>query len=260
LKLARDYVEPSVDAFLSRLETLEKAVADGAVVPLAPPREEKVEFEIAKQESGKLVGEAGTKEDVVILSEAKPEAEDTADDQGESAELATLAAQWSRIMQDLKERKQASAEAVFRMARPAGFYDNVLELEFPAEHEYFLDIAGYPKHVSELQKVLEERLGIRPRLEFRAVGSDGAAREGADNMGVSPARSLSPQEVPKTAPEAEPPFDEGTEDTDAALGSSTDSITNEEAAEEARADDTIQDPREVFMMARERFGIGDSGK
>ena len=257
LKLARDYVEPSVDAFLSRIETLEKAVADGAVVQLAPPREEKVEFEIAEQESGKLVGEAGSKEDVEILIEAKPETEDPVDDQGKSAELATLAAQWSRIMQDLKERKQASAEAVFRMARPAAFYDNVLELEFPAEHEYFLDIAGYPKHVSELQKVLEERLGIRPRLEFRVVGSDSASREGADNMDVPPARSLSPQEVPKTTPEVEPPFSES---ADAALGPSTDSSTNEEAAEEARADDTIQDPREVYMMARERFGIGDSGK
>src|ERR687884_186180 len=72
LKLARDYVEPSVDAFLSRLETLEKAVADGAVGQLAPPREEKGEFEIAEQESGKLVGEAGSTEDVEILIEAKP--------------------------------------------------------------------------------------------------------------------------------------------------------------------------------------------
>lgn len=160
-------------------------------------------------------------------------------------------------MQDLKERKQASAEAVFRMARPAAFYDSVLELEFPAEHEYFLDIAGYPKHVSELQKVLEERLGIRPRLEFRVVGSDGAAREGADNMDVPPARSLSPQEVPETTPEVKPPFGES---ADAALGPSTDSSTKEEVAEEARADDTVQDPREVYMMARERFGIGGSSK
>jgi hypothetical protein len=162
-------------------------------------------------------------------------------------------------MQDLKERKQASAEAVFRMARPAAFYDNVLELEFPAEHEYFLDIAGYPKHVSELQKVLGERLGIRPRLEFRVVGSDGAVPGVAANVGIPPARSQSPQEVPETTLEAEPPYGEGAEDADAASGSKADSIPNGGASEEARADDTIQDPREVFVMARERFGIGHSG-
>jgi DNA polymerase-3 subunit gamma/tau len=259
LKLARDYVEPPVDALLGRLEMLEKAVAHGAAVRSAPPREEKVEFEIAEQEGGELVGEAGSKEDVGITGEAKPEVGDPADEQGESAELATLVAQWSQVMQDLKERKQASAEAVFRMARPAGFYDNVLELEFPAEHEYFLDIAGYPKHVSELQKLLEERLGMRPRLEFRVVGADGAAPEGASNVGVSTARSQSPQEVPEIVPEGDAPCGEGAEGAEAASGSNTDGIPDEEASEEARADDTIQDPREVFVMARERFGIEDSG-
>jgi DNA polymerase-3 subunit gamma/tau len=255
LKLARDYVEPSVDVLLGRLEMLEKAVADRAAAPPAPPREKKVEFEIAEQEGEELVGEAGSKKDVEMPGEAKPE-EDLVDEQAESVELITLVAQWSQVMQDLKKRKQASAEAVFRMARPAAFYDNVLELDFPAEHEYFLDLAGYAKHVSELQKVLEERLGIRPRLEFRVVGSDGATPEGAAKVGVPPARSQSPQEGLETAPEAEPLYGEGAEDAGAMLD--TDSSPDKEAAREARADDTIQDPREVFTIARERFGIDDS--
>ncbi len=277
LKLARDYVEPSVDALLRRLEALEKAVANGAAGAVIPPHEEKIGLETmeqatpaapeAVQEGEELAGEAGLEEDVEMSSKAKPRAGDPADDRDESAELATLAAQWEQVMEGLKARKQASAEAVFRVARPTDFYDNVLELEFPVEQEYCLDLARYPKHVSELQKVLEERLGTRPRLEFRVAGSDSAVPGGATD-GDTPPPHPRPRDVPEITPEVAPDSKAGSlhgravEGTDAAVQRTEPKAENgsgEEAAEEAGADDVIRDPREVFAMARERFGIGGSG-
>ncbi len=278
LKLARDYVEPSIDALLRRLEALEKAVANGAAGAAIPPHEEKAGLEAtqqatpaapkAVQEGEELAGEAGLEDDVEMSSEAKPRVDDPADDRDESAELATLAAQWEQVMEGLKARKQASAEAVFRVARPANFYDNVLELEFPAEQEYCLDLAKYPKHVSELQKVLEGHLGTRPRLEFRVAGSDGAVPGGAADRDTPPAHPR-PRNVPDITPEVAPDPKAGSLHGGAVEGTNTAPVqrtepkaendSGEEAAEEAGADDVIRDPREVFAMARERFGLGGSG-
>jgi hypothetical protein len=178
---------------------------------------------------------------------------------------------WDEVLQSLKDRRQALAEAVFREVRVVNFDKDLLELEFPIELATYADFRKSAKHFEELNKVLEVRFGMRPRLEFRVAGGDGLAGAGISptkvlteraNEGASPARprpsqdvfEATPETVPK--PEAESPRGGATEGADAAPGPETGSGPDGKATDRVGADDIIRDPREVLSMARELFGPG----
>ena len=105
-----------------------------------------------------------------------------------------------------------------------------------------------------LQEILEERLGARPRLEFRVAGEDGAAT-GAPTGGVPPPLPQPPWDVPEATSEAEPE-PEAQRREDAVSGSVSGPKAGSTGEEVGGADDVIQDPQEVFAMARERLGPG----
>jgi hypothetical protein len=128
-----------------------------------------------------------------------------------------------------------------------GFDGETLRLAFPEELAIYVKLAGEPKRTKPLQEILEERLGTRPRLEFQVAGADGAARARGEttNEGVLPTSLQPPRETPETMPET--PAQGGEPRNGAA-----------EAAEGlGGGDDTVRDPQEVFVMARERFGARD---
>src|SRR5204863_7813990 len=109
-----------------------------------------------------------------------------------------------------------------------------------------------------LGQVLEERFGVRPRLEFRVAGEDGVAAGapvGATNAATSPFRPQPSRDVPEAAsgvtPEPPPSYEE-----DAALGMEA---TKRPDREVSGAADKIQNQREVFAMAREWFDLDSNG-
>jgi DNA polymerase-3 subunit gamma/tau len=213
LKLTRDYTDPSVDVLLRRLDALEMKVGEG--IPLAP-----------RQSAAPRQVEPRTED---------PESE--AEQDGSSEDMP----EWESILRDLKGRRKALAEAVFRAVRVVSFNRDVLELEFPEEMESYAKEKS--SHAEELNKVLEKRLGARPRLAFRvADGTSG----GTD---AAPVERESPRQVPRMVPPRGRAAEEGgaAEDEADAEGSSR-------VSGEAQGEDIIRDQREVFEMARERFG------
>jgi DNA polymerase III subunit gamma/tau len=227
LKLTRDYVEPSVENLLRRLEALEMRVEQAI---LSTPRS-------AAQE------EARPEETV-----AKREAEDAETDTEQSGGSEDVP-EWDSILRALKDRRKALAEAVFRAVRVVNFDRDVLELEFPEELESYAREKS--SHAEELTNVVESRLGVRPRLAFRVA--DGAS-------GGAPVE----EESPRRAPGAEPPRgrDAGGSNAPGEHGVAngldrTGGEAHGRTPGEAGGDDIIRDQREVFEMARERFGSRD---
>jgi hypothetical protein len=179
-----------------------------------------------------------------------------------------VAAQWGQIVQELKDRKQALTATVFAEGLPSSFDDDVLEITFPKESDFYVKEAGKPRHGEALGEILESRFGIRPRLEFRVTGADRPANAGPPSMkppaeeaneGTSPARPQTPRDVFETAlgtapePEAKTPRHEISEGA-APVPEVEDGLV-EETGERIGADDTIQDLQEVLVIARERFGL-----
>ena len=184
-----------------------------------------------------------------------------------------MVAQWGRVIQDLKDRKQALTATVFAEGVPSNFQDGVLEVAFPKESDFYAKEAGKSRHGEALGEVLERRFGVRPRLELRVADVDGSASadspspktpaEDANDFASLPARGRRTTSSSEVAPEdgarargrrrrlrgisegadgAPVPEDEpGAE-------------PRGEAGERAGADDTIQDQWEVLSMARELFG------
>jgi DNA polymerase III subunit gamma/tau len=232
LKLTRDYTEPSVEGLLRRLEALELALerGDEAKVPEAP---------VADNASENV--ETGT----------IPEEREESEAEGEAEERPDLAAQWDVLMQDLRDRRQAPAAAVYEEARVEGFDGSVLELAFPDELSIYVRLARDARHVDPLREAIARRFGVNPRIECRVAdgGSVGTAQdelspraaplvepadqqEGAENIGED-ARS-------KEAEAVDEPGD-------------IDAENREQASKKAEDSDIIRDQREVFEMARERF-------
>jgi DNA polymerase-3 subunit gamma/tau len=237
LKLARDYTEPQVDALLRRLEALEKAVANGAA-PVAP-REGEAGPEATEQLTSAVL--EGTEEG------EEPTGEALVGENAGDAETSGFTLDWGSVVRELEARRPATA-AVYSEAVVEGFDDGVLRLAFPEELAIYVRLAGEPKRMSPLQEILEERLGARPRLEFRVAGEDGT---GTPTGGVPPALPQPPWDTPEAVSEAEPQRRE-----DAASGS-----VSGAGGEVGGADATIRDPQEVFAMARERLGSrGDPGR
>jgi DNA polymerase-3 subunit gamma/tau len=228
LKLTRDYTEPSVDALMRRLEVLEKAVANGAVAspPPAAPLEEKAAPEIAEQTAVPKVAQE---------SEEPPE-EGTGEDAGESeSDL-----DWGSIVRELEIRRPAIA-AVYSEAVVEGFDDGVLRLAFPEELAIYVKLAGEPKRMKHLQEILEERLGARPRLEFRVADT-----YGAKVLGATASESV-------LTGSSQPSQGIAVEDPDATSRKKAEDSLGVEAEGEAGVDAIIHSPQQVFAMARERF-------
>ncbi len=242
LKLTRDYTEPHVEGLLSRLEELERAVANGTVSPraespteTAPPPRETAEDE--------PVDEGGPAE--------VPEDEAGDDSGGEE----TRAVPWARIVQELKVRRPAVA-AVYEDARFESFDGTVLRLSFPEDLAIYVKLAGEPKRLDPLREILEEHLETTPRLEFRIA--DGASEGSAPVPAEPPAISLGADEPSQAVgPESagEDPVGRATDPAEAG-GVAPGTTAHAGGAE---AGDRIGSESEVFEMARERGLFGKDG-
>ncbi len=236
LKLTRDYTEPSVDALLSRLETLERTVASGTVPgPTRKPEEASPERAGSEPSGASLEPEAARDAGAAQSGRAESESDD-----GSATDASAL--EWRAVLQDLLERKQKASETIFREATVASFDGESLELVFPAEQEHLLSLATDSRYSEPLQRVLQEHLGVRPRLQMGVA-------DGAATVSVPP-QGERPQQAP---PE---PLDEivhGSETAEPSDGSA--GATAHGGA--SGGDDVIRDQREVFEMARERFGARD---
>ena len=232
LKLARDYEEPSVEALISRLETLEKAVENGSVPTSrtsvdaprpttpspgseAPPHEPEV--------TPGAGGDAGAPVETAPPIPEAPEAVEVGEEpEGEdgSPELASGGPSasdldWGSVVRELRTRQPAIA-AVYGEAEVEVFGDGVLKLTFPEDLAIYAKLAGDSKRVASLHEILEERLGSRPRLEFGVAGAQGGttATVSAGNTKAPPDRARAPeperasQRAPQSPPEDEAPMPE----------------------------------------------------
>jgi DNA polymerase III subunit gamma/tau len=273
LKLTRDYEEPPVEAFMARLEALEKAVTNGGTNAVtAPAPASRPESSVTKTEASEPE-EAGD-EAVALLpdarvsevgepeaSEAKslePEAGDDGRENPESS-VAYLQQRWESVIQDLKDRKKALTAAYLKegQARPVGLRDGLLTVAFSQEQDFYVKEIDKPQHKEALGEVLEERLGTRPRLEFRVTDGDaGASRviPAAPSLTAPAPRSGSEaraEQAPELADEPEPPRSRAAETAPVpepeVCGEGPDGGTS-------RGDDrAVQSQLEVFEIARERF-------
>jgi DNA polymerase-3 subunit gamma/tau len=233
LRLTRDYTEPSVENLVRRLETLELAVEKGDVarIPEAEP-----ENPVAETASESVEAEA-----VPETRERVPEeAEDDADERPD------LGAQWDALMQDLRDRHQAPAAAVYEEARVEGFDGAVLELAFPEELAIYVKLARDARHADPLREAIARRFGVSPRIECRVV--DGTSIETAPTRQNQPRHTVPREDTPESENRAEGPGTINQSGVDQAPGS---------VPGEAGDDDAIRDRREVFEMARERLDPRD---
>ncbi|MGB3632609.1 MAG: DNA polymerase III subunit gamma/tau [Rubrobacteraceae bacterium] len=270
LKLARDYTEPSVDALLARLEALEAAVANGAASapassapdqPTAPtpqPAPEKAEEpEFVNEPEESREEEAPPDEPVEV------EQPETPGEPDEAVGVGTLVARWPALMQDMKDRRQAPAAAVFEEARVESFSDGLLELVFPKDLAIYAKLASDARHTGAIQEALGRSFGVKPRLECR-VG-DGEA-------GAAERPVLLEDEAPHDEPEQSMPGREAVvlEDTPAPepeMKNSEPAVEpsqevhevpeDPEAGEAGGANDTIGSEQEAFALAREWFGTSN---
>ena len=286
LRLTRDYAEPSTEALMARIETLENALANGGVsstmanaapdaprsygpeaASAAPEEPEAADEEPPAAETEALEPE----EDSSVAGEGSapaPEAEQSPDTaRPESAETAFGAnqvfAQWSAIMQELKRNRQALTAAVYEEARVTGFDGAVLKLSFPEEQSFYVGMANERKHADELGKVLERRLGSRPRLEIGVYDGDEPPFSSKPSPAPEPDEPI--PEPPQTSPEEpadnlaqEPPRPGGGAQTGAGdADAGAEGKASGGAAGSGSADDIIRDPREIVEMARQRFAGSD---
>jgi DNA polymerase III subunit gamma/tau len=237
LKLTRGYTEPSVEDLVRRLETLELAAEKGDVarVPEAAPEESPVAGSASEGVESGAVPE---------VREQEPE--ETEDDTHERPDLG---AQWGALMQDLRDRRQAPAAAVYEEARVEEFDGAVLELAFPDELAIYVELARDARHADPLREAIARRFGVSPRIECRVA--DGASADTArQDPSLHTARREDTPDVQDVGGESrtEEPGTVSESGADEARGS---------ASGEAGDDDIIRDQREVFEMARERFDPRD---
>jgi DNA polymerase III subunit gamma/tau len=260
LKLARDYTEPSVDALLGRLEAVEQAVSEGNIVTAPLPEGRRAEF-AALEEKAWPGEEEGEAEEAEAEEAEAGGGSEPGDERDERVGLEDLNSQWSQILRDLRDRKQVLTATIFAEGRPSGFEEEVLEISFPKEPDFYLKEAGNPRHREALGEILEERFGVRPHLEFRVAGEDSAEDGGPAGTGSEPAgeprgqveSAPSPQRIeqppqPTPEPEAQSSAREGLRQEPTERGTS--------GAEGPEGDDIIRDSREVLALAREFFGSG----
>jgi DNA polymerase-3 subunit gamma/tau len=245
LKLTRDYSEPDLNALLSRLETLEKAVENGDVTAI-PSRSTAAESteEGARQEPrspGREPEQEAVGPDAPSEVASVPE---EPDDRRESD--VDLASEWVGIMGELKRRRQALTAAVYGEARVESFDGKVLRLVYPEEQSFHVGMAKDSGHLEKLASVLEERLGSKPRFEVRAAGGEASATPAAEESPPTKAP------VERRAPEPRPNSGEAPPKTGSPNGSGGTIAESDGPVPEAVGDDgVIQNEREVFEIARE---------
>jgi DNA polymerase-3 subunit gamma/tau len=223
LKLSRDYIEPSVENLMARLERLEQAAANGNLAshaqPPPPPSPEPPPVAAPPAERPAPSGEAAEAPPEPAPDEPEPaEAAPAGPEDGRST--ADLAGQWAEIITELKRRKQALSAAVYGEARVEDFDGRVLTLAFPEDQSFYVEMAKDRKHAEVLGEVLEERIGSRPRLEVRSGGEETDAAPtstGGPPLDVPREEPVARNPVPEPAPirEEPPPVrdDEGFDET-----------------------------------------------
>ena len=254
LKLARDYKEPQVDVLLRRIETLEKAVENGALA--APPTDAGSSGQVV--EDTPIVPVVSEGEEPAVEGEEDETEKETsaglADEDGQdgAAGLEAVAAEWVQVIQDLKDRKQALTATVFAEGRPSSLHGGLLVITFPEESDFYAKEAGKPRHSEALGKVLEGRLGTRPRLEFRVDGNtvDASSPSYSEGSAAAEPEVPSPQEREETdsapayiTPPPEPELEARSREITGAGGS--------------EGGDVIRDSGEVFVLARQFFDSGE---
>jgi DNA polymerase III subunit gamma/tau len=236
LKLTRDYTEPSVEVLVRRLEALELVVERGSVARVPETTTEETP---ALEETTPENAESA---EVPDAREGEPEHEETEVGTGERSDLAS---RWGTLMQDLRDRRQAPAAAVYEEARVEGFDGSVLELAFPDELSIYAKLAQDDRHADPLREAIARRFGANPRIECRiADGGLGNTSPPEDK----PLRQAAEQEVRYGDHGSAGP----TKELDGISAEAQGRVSGG-----AEGDDIIRDQREVFDMARERFGPRD---
>ncbi len=240
LKLTRDYTEPSVAVLVRRLEALELMVEQENAARRAP---ETTAEETPAVETTPENGDSG---EVLEAGEGEPK-----DEEVERGERLDLASQWVALMQDLRDRHQAPAAAVYEEARVEGFDGSVLELAFPDELSIYVKLAQDARHADPLRETIARRLGVTPRIECRIA-------DGASDDAPSPTEEPSRRVADSVVPESPPAGDHEARSEDHGSAGTTNGPGGTGAEAHGRVsgegDDIIRDQREVFEMARERFG------
>ena len=248
IKLTRDYTEPNLEALLSRMETLEKAVGNGDFAPGAfavNPQMSTTQATEDVQEEPRAAEPART----AVEPEATPEDAFVPDEpDGQPEARVDLASGWTGIMGELKSRRQALTAAVYGEARVESFDGKVLQLVYPEEQSFHVGMARDPGHIEKLGAVLEEHLGSRPRLEIKAAGTEPQATSTAEEPPPAPVERRTPE--PQPATEDDPPETESPGGTVARNGV---------PEQEATGNDVIRNQSEVFEIAR-AFGLFDESQ
>src|SRR3712207_5042092 len=240
LKVTRDYTEPSVAVLVRRLEALELMVEQGNAARRAP---ETTTEETPAVETTPENGDSG---EILEAGEGEPK-----DEEVERGERLDLASQWVALMQDLRDRHQAPAAAVYEEARVEGFDGSVLELAFPDELAIYVKLARDDRHADPLREAIARRFGVSPRIECRVA--DGTSTDTAPTR-QDPSRHTVPRE---DTPDVQDVGGESRAEEPGAVSESGVDEARGSVSGEAGDDDIIRDQREVFEMARERFDPRD---
>jgi DNA polymerase-3 subunit gamma/tau len=244
LKLTRDYTEPDMATILARLEKLEKAVENGSVATNSP----RAAADVVREEPRPAEREPAQETVESDAPSGEPSVLEDPDDPRETGVV--LASEWQGIMGELKRRRQALTAAVYGEARVESFDGEVLQLVYPEEHSFHVEMAQDSGHLQKLGAVLEERLGSKPRFEIKASGGEASSAIAADERPPTAA----PMEQPAPASEERPPE---TGSPNGSGGTVPENSGPEQGA--VRRGDVIQDQREVFEIARE-FGLFDENR
>jgi DNA polymerase III subunit gamma/tau len=232
LKLTRDYTEPSVEVLVRRLEALELVVEQGNVARVPETTTEKTP-------AVETTPENAESEVVPEAREGEPEDEETEVEVGEHPNLAS---RWGALMQDLRDRRQAPAAAVYEEARVEGFDGSVLELAFPDELSIYVKLAQDARHADPLREAIARRFGVNPRIECRIA-------DGGSSDTPPPEEKPLPRAAKQEARSSAHGSAGTTQELDGIGAEAQGRISGE-----AEDGDMIRDQREVFEMARERFG------
>ncbi|MGI8649372.1 MAG: DNA polymerase III subunit gamma/tau [Rubrobacter sp.] len=226
MKLARDYTEPSVEALLSRLETLENAAGDGKnIVAIQQHASSQKPVESAPErvsDPGKPPAARGEhfSPPAAVPNESEPVEEESASEEpvagasgsGGVLDLASLTSEWTGVMQELKRRKQALTAAVYGEARVESFDGGALVLSFADEGGFYVGMAKEKRHSENLLKVLSERFGVTPRIEAKSGGKLAGKAETPTPKSSEEPPSMPPirevQEVGEESPLPASPDDE----------------------------------------------------